>query len=46
MRACMLIAGWLLSLCASSFAGTYVVSPDGSGDFPTIQAAIEAAAPG
>jgi hypothetical protein len=32
--------------CDSSVPTTYLVRPDGSGDFPTIQAAINAAAPG
>ena len=32
--------------CQSSWASTYVVSPDGSGDYPTIQAAVDAAVPG
>jgi len=35
----------LLSVSASS-ATTYVVNPDGTGDFPTIQAAIDASAGG
>jgi len=42
MRACVLLAGLLLRFCVSAFADAYVVSPDGSGDFPTIQAAIDA----
>ena len=46
MRACVLLAGLLLSFCVSAFADTHVVSPDGSGDFPTIQAAIDAAVDG
>jgi predicted outer membrane repeat protein len=43
---------WLLALCTlcalamPSGAATYLVRPDGSGDFPTIQAAIDAAADG
>lgn len=38
----------LLSLLSngSAYASTYVVKPDGTGDFPTIQAAIDAALPG
>ena len=32
----------LLIFAASAFADTYVVRPDGTGDFPTIQAAIDA----
>ena len=35
----------LLGLCATNgWAATHVVEADGSGDFPTIQAAINAAA--
>lgn len=43
---------WILTACLlscpsiSALAETYVISPDGSGDFPTIQAAIDAAADG
>jgi hypothetical protein len=36
----------LIFLSPAVFAGTYTVAPDGSGDFPTIQAAIDAAADG
>jgi pectin methylesterase-like acyl-CoA thioesterase len=36
----------LISTSTPAFAATYVVSPDGSGDFPTIQAAIDAAVDG
>jgi hypothetical protein len=35
-----------LALVGSAGATTYVVRPDGSGDFPTIQAAIDACSPG
>jgi hypothetical protein len=46
MRTLMLI-GCLLCCCSTSApADTHVVSPDGSGDFPTIQAAIDAATDG
>jgi hypothetical protein len=37
-------AVWILSTPA--FSTTYVVKPDGSGDFPTIQDAINAAVDG
>jgi predicted outer membrane repeat protein len=41
------LAAALLSVCSvSAIAEAYVVSPDGTGDFPTIQAAIDAAANG
>jgi len=46
MRALALAVG-LLSICfVSATAKTYVVSPDGTGDFPTIQSAIDAAIDG
>ncbi len=52
-RACMLFTLMLftLSCCACllvlpAFATTYVVRPDGTGDFPTIQAAIDASVGG
>ncbi len=37
---------WTLSLAASAGAATYIIKPDGSGDFPTIQAGIVAASAG
>lgn len=43
MRTWILTACLLSCLCISALAETYVVSPDGTGDFPTIQAAIDAA---
>jgi hypothetical protein len=48
MHASLHIAGLALVLIAAASAGadTYLVLPDGSGDFPTIQAAVTAAAPG
>lgn len=49
MHASLQIAGLALVLIAtavSAGAETYLVLPDGSGDFPTIQAAVTAAAPG
>jgi len=36
----------VLVLISSADAATIVVEPDGSGDYPTIQAAVDAAAPG
>ncbi len=42
MRCYALILGLLLIPLATSSATTYVVCPDGTGDFPTIQAAIDA----
>ncbi len=36
----------LLIYAASASAATYVVRPDGTGDFPTIQAAIDAVSAG
>jgi predicted outer membrane repeat protein len=46
MKTATLLLGAFLYLTASAFATTFVVWPDGSGQFPTIQAAIDAAAPG
>ena len=36
----------LLLIASTCFATTYVVRPDGTGDFPTIQAAVDACADG
>ncbi len=41
-----LAACWCLSAAFTSSAEDYLVRPDGTGDFPTIQAALDAAAPG
>jgi pectin methylesterase-like acyl-CoA thioesterase len=38
--------GLALALAGAASAATYVILPDGSGDYATIQAAIDAAAPG
>jgi predicted outer membrane repeat protein len=46
MRVLMLTAYLLSCPCFSALAETYVVFPDGSGDFPTIQSAIDAATDG
>jgi len=46
MRVLIFTACLLSCLCTSASADTYVISPDGSGDFPTIQAAIDAATAG
>jgi predicted outer membrane repeat protein len=43
MRSRCAAIGLLLVLAAPAGAADYVVRPDGSGDFPTIQAAIDAA---
>lgn len=42
MRAIPLIVASLLICAKASQAATYFVAPDGSGDFPTIAAAIAA----
>jgi hypothetical protein len=44
MRLAVLALGAVLLWPAVAFATTHLVCPDGSGDFPTIQAAIDAAA--
>ncbi|MBP6874430.1 MAG: hypothetical protein KBD56_00005 [Candidatus Eisenbacteria bacterium] len=46
MSRATLIALFLAFLGSPGFAATYLVSPDGSGDFPTIQAAVDAAQDG
>ncbi len=46
MRVLMLTACLLSCSCISALAEILVVSPDGSGDFPTIQSAIDAAIDG
>jgi hypothetical protein len=46
MRVLILTACFLSCPCISAVAETYVVFPDGSGDFPTIQSAIDAASDG
>jgi hypothetical protein len=46
MRRASLVAFIFLLLASASVAGTYRVRPDGSGDYPTIQDAINAAADG
>ncbi len=45
MRCSMLVCA-ILSLPLTVSAATYVVKPDGTGDFPTIQAAVNAATDG
>ena len=42
----LIITGLLLLVATAAWATTYTVAPDGSGDFPTIQAAIDAALSG
>jgi predicted outer membrane repeat protein len=46
MRRATLAISLLLALGAPAWAALYVVSPDGSGDFPTIQAAVSASIEG
>jgi hypothetical protein len=46
MRLVASILALSLTSCAIASAETYVVSPDGSGDFPTIQTAIDAVVDG
>ena len=46
MRAIRLGSSLLLLVAATSYAATLHVCPDGSGDFPTIQAAVDAASSG
>lgn len=47
MRTLTLVSTLLLTaLGLDSFAATYVVNPDGTGDFPTIQAAVDATVDG
>lgn len=46
MRTCALIVAMSLLVPVSSFATTFVVRPDGTGDFPTIQMAITASVDG
>jgi len=43
ISACIL---WIFLVAGFAAATTYLVKPDGTGDFPTIQAAMDAAAPG
>jgi hypothetical protein len=43
MRRCFLLLVMMLTASAAASATIYSVRPDGSGDFPTIQAAIDAA---
>lgn len=38
----MLVAALIIGGAAQASATTYVVSPDGPGDYPTIQAAVDA----
>ena len=46
MRIIALLTSLLLTLSSIASATTYVVRPDGGGDFPTIQAAVDAASDG
>ncbi|MFC1572776.1 right-handed parallel beta-helix repeat-containing protein [Candidatus Eisenbacteria bacterium] len=42
----VLVVGWVLTFTSAAMATTYIVNPYGTGDFPTIQAAIDAASAG
>jgi hypothetical protein len=42
----VLLSVTVLALAGTTLAETYVVNPDGTGDFPTIQAAVDAAQDG
>ena len=46
MKSVTLVSIGLLALSGVAMADEYVVLPDGTGDFPTIQAAIAAVADG
>lgn len=46
MQRCVTLLAMVLALFATASATTYIVTPDGNGDFPTIQAAIDAAGNG
>ena len=46
MRYYILISSMILVLAATASGETYVVNPEGTGDFPTIQAAIDAVVDG
>ena len=46
MRSLIVLAGYALLCCWTASSETYLVRPDGSGDFPTIQAAIDGASDG
>ena len=46
MRCSMLVCCTVISVAFTASATTYVIEPDGSGDFPTIQAAIDASSDG
>jgi len=46
MRCFYVLSGMILVLSVGAVAETYVVDPDGSGDFPTIQAAVNASVDG
>ena len=46
MRYFILISGMILAMVATASGETYVVNPEGTGDFPTIQAAIDAVVDG
>ncbi|GAF67705.1 unnamed protein product, partial [marine sediment metagenome] len=41
MRRCIQALGLIVALSGMASGTTYVVTPDGTGDFPTIQAAVD-----
>ncbi len=43
MRCVSISAVLIFTLAGSAFAATYIVNPDGTGDYPTIQHAVQAA---
>jgi parallel beta-helix repeat protein/predicted outer membrane repeat protein len=46
MRSLLLVVSWTILLAIPATATTYLIRPDGTGDFPTIQAAIDVAVGG
>ena len=46
MRQTVIVCCAILALSPAALGSTYVISPDGTGDLPTIQTALDAAVPG
>ncbi|MFC1573272.1 hypothetical protein ACFL6M_06705, partial [Candidatus Eisenbacteria bacterium] len=46
LRVCVVFVGLLVASWITATAATYVVNPEGTGDYPTIQAAIDACVDG